>query len=203
MCIYNGNGRLINEKSTDGRKLTSIPSGFAKTVKQRTIQYVKELREIVRLGLHEVVGKEVIMSWTQYGSRIVKAHGVVLHGWPIKSEDKFDPSKLTLREAEVVLQALRSGSCRWRKLSEFEEEERRTLETSYMTPSKVRKERADKGKKRGSYKRIDPANRSAEDAPSVDSADSPGDVGEPDDFGEPQHKRLRPLEDAIFEDVVD
>jgi hypothetical protein len=88
------------------------------------------------------------MSWKNYEHQIVHEHQVVLENWP---SVEFNPGLLGTKELETVMKALEDGDCAWRKLTDEEVVVREHEATSAHVPTKKRKQRSDKGKKRGPY----------------------------------------------------
>ncbi|KAI0043063.1 hypothetical protein FA95DRAFT_1609681 [Auriscalpium vulgare] len=64
-------------------------------------------------------GEKVKMEYKNYPEKIVKKFGIELHGWPL--EDRVnDIAKLTRKNLNTVIEALKDGSCRWEKLMDDE-----------------------------------------------------------------------------------
>lgn len=145
----------------------SIYLGVAKNDNERRILLKKRIRLLINAGLcmyfwsnflltilSIFVGKvtnntAAKMSWKNYEDLVVRAHGVVLEGWPNAT---FDPSNLGLKELEVILATLLTGKCAWRKLSESEmalcEQEYTEKLVNGDVAVRTRKKRSDAGKKR-------------------------------------------------------
>lgn len=71
-----------------------------------------------------IIGKitnnlEAKMHWKNYEEHIVDEHGVVLESWP---NEIFNLNDLRLWDLKVILAALTTGKCYWRKLDEKEHE---------------------------------------------------------------------------------
>lgn len=94
------------------------------------------------------------MHWKKYEDLIVHPHGVILEGWP---NEVFDPNDLGLKDLQVILVALTTGKCYWRKL---DDEERAQREQDHIRKTneiggRKRKRRSDAGKKRVKLRRIE------------------------------------------------
>ncbi|KAF8576594.1 hypothetical protein K439DRAFT_1622766 [Ramaria rubella] len=102
-------------------------------------------------ALREITGNPTLdMSWKNYEKDIVDEYHVILEGWPSLV---FDPLKLGFKGLEPILQAIEDGICKWRWLTDDEFTAcKNEVAANGGDKKKVRKERSDKGKKRGTYK---------------------------------------------------
>ncbi|KAI6018895.1 hypothetical protein BKA83DRAFT_4057608 [Pisolithus microcarpus] len=110
----------------------------------------KQITKAVSSGLEKITHKKhIVMNYHNYETAIVETYGVRLVGWP--EGVKFaNPSVIgTVAEARKLRDALRSGSCFWKKLSKNELElfvtELNTRRAAGETVRKPRKKRSDAG----------------------------------------------------------
>jgi hypothetical protein len=96
--------------------------------------------------------RKIKMNYANYGTSIVGAYGVKLVGWP--AGVKFtNPSEIgTVAEIRQLRDALKSGSCHWKKLSVPEREQHtetiNDMRSRGEVVGKSRKKRSDAGTKR-------------------------------------------------------
>ena len=156
--------------------------------------FVRDVRLLrLRLELTLFVGElteddTARMSWKQYESRVVDKHSVELVGYPFTTIR--DLSGLSLQDLTTIQTALEEGHCKWARLSSAELNARKAARDPVVdvvddasdragddddvesdkepvpapAPVKKRKERSDKGKKRGprgSNKENEPAAKRA------------------------------------------
>ncbi|KAF8574802.1 hypothetical protein K439DRAFT_1624053, partial [Ramaria rubella] len=89
------------------------------------------------------------MCWKNYGHDIVNEYRVVLEGWP---SVVFNPAVLGHGVLKPILDALLDGTCIWRRLTNKEFAARKIEMVANGGIERVpRKERSEKGKKRGTY----------------------------------------------------
>ncbi|KAI0037402.1 hypothetical protein FA95DRAFT_1614247, partial [Auriscalpium vulgare] len=73
------------------------------------------------------------MAYKNYNDAIVKRFGVELYGWPLEGELQ-DAAKLTRPHLNKVIQAIKDGSCHWRRLTA---EELRVRRAAPIEPATV------------------------------------------------------------------
>ncbi|KZT31572.1 hypothetical protein SISSUDRAFT_1067654 [Sistotremastrum suecicum HHB10207 ss-3] len=137
--------------------LTKNANDRKSAAKSAVIAQVKE-------GLIKITGdKDARMEWERYHEKIVLKRRVRLVGWPFKS---FSPQVLGIKDLDIALKALTSDppTCFWQPMTPEQVEaatqkRNEEVETGAVV-EKTRKERADKGKKRGAYTK----KRAVEDA---------------------------------------
>ncbi|KAF8580301.1 hypothetical protein K439DRAFT_1619899 [Ramaria rubella] len=119
----------------------------------------------------EITGNPTLdMSWKNYEKDIVDEYHVIMEGWPSLV---FDPSKLGFKGLEPILQAIEDGICKWRWLTDDEFTARKNeVAANGGDKKKVRKERSDKGKKRGTYKGSEGSNKKSHGPDSGSEEDS-------------------------------
>ncbi|KAI5985881.1 hypothetical protein EDD15DRAFT_2373791 [Pisolithus albus] len=81
----------------------------------------KQITKAISSGLEKITNKKhIVMNYHNYDTAIVETYGVRLVGWP--EDAKFaNPSVIgTVAEARKIRDALRSGTCFWKKLSKSE-----------------------------------------------------------------------------------
>ena len=87
------------------------------------------------------------MQWEHYERDIVIKYGVALIGWPLDNIVPLD--NISSKNLRKVVDAIRSGVCKFEKLTEAEIDERRRLaEAAGLLIEQPRKTRSDKGIKR-------------------------------------------------------
>ncbi|KAF8478343.1 hypothetical protein JB92DRAFT_3149602 [Gautieria morchelliformis] len=126
--------------------------GVAMNSNDKAVMTRRRVRGLVTRGLREITGNGTLdMSWKNFEQDIVDEYRVVIDGWP---SSVFDPSKLGYRGLEPILHALEEGRCQWRKLCDDEFKKRQAeIAANGGIKKGPRKERSDKGKKRGSYEK--------------------------------------------------
>lgn len=111
------------------------------------------------------------MSWKNYEKNIVDEYRVSLYGWP--ENVAFDPATLGFKALDRVAKVLESGECSWLALTDEQYKERKEIraetEPMLLDRTNQRKERTDKGKKRGAYKKKKRARAASTDNGSSDS----------------------------------
>ncbi|KAI0038844.1 hypothetical protein FA95DRAFT_1613053 [Auriscalpium vulgare] len=78
-------------------------------------------------------GEKLKMAYKNYNDAIVKRFGVVLHGWPLEGELQ-DAAKLARPNLNKVIEALKDGSCHWKRLTA---EELRVRRAALVVPAAV------------------------------------------------------------------
>ncbi|KAJ7690882.1 hypothetical protein B0H17DRAFT_1134149 [Mycena rosella] len=147
-----------------------------RTSKQK-IDFLKgEIRDAIRGGLAEITGREKItMQYMFYTEEIVLRYNVVLVGW---TADKFcNPSELSssILVLTTLRDAIKSGECKWVKVSAADMKIRRAEWKADVAAGKVlarsRNLRSDLGQKRPR-----PASEDNGDASSEDDDEEPEEI---------------------------
>ena len=102
--------------------------------------------------------KKIEMNYANYNTAIVQVHGVKLAGFPL--ERFVNPSEVTnITDMRRLRNALRSGECKWVRLSQAEldahAEDLEARRKDGEVVGKPRKKRSDAGVLRGKRKRVD------------------------------------------------
>ncbi|KAI6125000.1 hypothetical protein EDD16DRAFT_1474647, partial [Pisolithus croceorrhizus] len=110
----------------------------------------KQITKAISSGLEKITNKKhIVMNYHSYETAIIETYGVRLVGWP--EDVRFmNPSVIgTVTEARKLRDALRSGTCFWKKLSKSELDlfatELNTRRVAGETVRKPRKKRSDAG----------------------------------------------------------
>ncbi|KAF9232690.1 hypothetical protein BU15DRAFT_80959 [Melanogaster broomeanus] len=110
----------------------------------------KQVTRYISDGLRKITGKrDIAMNYLNYDVGIVQAYDVQLVNWPEKV--KFgNPSTIgTVSEIRALRDALKAGTCTWKKLTHRELDAHSTEVTSHMAVGdvvkKTRKKRSDAG----------------------------------------------------------
>ncbi|KAG6825174.1 hypothetical protein H0H92_004469 [Tricholoma furcatifolium] len=158
--LYQRTGALGFAFFTRGHVLDGILPGMIQSQSPANDTAVSMRTEAVNLinnGLQRILAKgNVMMSYENYETMIVKRYGVILRGWP--EGLKFQsPAKITLTsDARLIRDALISGECIWAKLSKEQREQRANARKEAVANGEVvpkqRKKRADAGKPCGPRK---------------------------------------------------
>lgn len=94
--------------------------------------------------------ENVKMNYSNYKVDIIKQYNVVLEGWPEKVPFTPPSAMDKMDDVRRLLEDLRMGTCRWRKVTAAELKEVNTeLEKEAGAGKKKRAERSDKGVARG------------------------------------------------------
>lgn len=133
-----------------GVKSLAMANNATRTVKLRT-----ELRELVRSSLRELRVRQCLsgqqtdlfklldtttgddkvrVPWSNY-YEFMQSHHIILDSWP--ENLPMDPAKLAIPALSQLIEAFRDGTCKWRRISETELEERvAALRAAGSLPSK-------------------------------------------------------------------
>lgn len=110
----------------------------------------KQITKAISSGLERITNKKhIVMNYHSYETAIIETYGVRLVGWP--EDVRFvNPSVIgTVTEARKIRDALRSGTCFWKKLSKSELDvftaELNARRAAGETVRKPRKKRSDAG----------------------------------------------------------
>ncbi|RDX41193.1 hypothetical protein OH76DRAFT_1489686 [Lentinus brumalis] len=128
---------------------------YLRTAKARSDWLKAEIRDKIAAMLAKITGnKNIVMQYKAYEKDIVIENGVELVGW---THDVFAcPSSLppALEPLQKLLQAIDDGQCHFKRLTASEVTARRKEFERKVAEGTVpaRKERADKGQKRGKYR---------------------------------------------------
>ncbi|KAJ7270011.1 hypothetical protein B0H12DRAFT_1067443 [Mycena haematopus] len=125
----------------------------------------KEIAEMILEGLCKIKNnKKVAMDYVNYRLGIVYELGVELAGWPTWV-DMVRPSKLSAENARDVWHKLRSGAIHWVTITKSQRDElgKELEQLRAQGPLKPRKERTDKGKKRGARTKKNPQHSETDD----------------------------------------
>jgi hypothetical protein len=90
------------------------------------------------------------MSWKNFEEDIVDEYRVVLEGWPSST---FNPAQIGYKGLEPILDALEEGVCKFHQLTDDEYAARKDrINAAGGSQKKKRKQRSDKGKRRGAHR---------------------------------------------------
>ncbi|KAJ7087533.1 hypothetical protein B0H15DRAFT_949910 [Mycena belliarum] len=160
-----------------------------RTTKQKVDFLKGEIRDGIRSGLAEITKREkIVMQYMFYTEDIVLRFGVVLIGW---TAEKFcNPSELSSSVAVLTTlrDAIKSGACKWVKLTATELKERKAQWKADVASGKVlarsRNPRSDLGVKRPRPRQRDAAAASDDNDDDGDDEDDEEDQEDVDDAEE-------------------
>ncbi|KAJ6532934.1 hypothetical protein DFH09DRAFT_1092676 [Mycena vulgaris] len=148
----------------------------------------KQIAALILEGLRKIKNnKKVDMDYVNYEVEIQHKLGVELAGWPEKITFAR-PVKLSAKEAREIRDDLRSGAIRWVGLTKTQREEL-AQELKNGGSLKKRKERNDKGKKRGPREASDDADSDDSEGEKEDQVDE--EEEDDDDEEEPTPPKRR------------
>ncbi|RDX44106.1 hypothetical protein OH76DRAFT_1487325 [Lentinus brumalis] len=162
---------------------------FLRNGKARADWLKGEIRDKVNGMLAKITGNtKAVMQYKSYDKEIVCHYGIELVGW---THDVFAcPSSLptTLEPLKILLDAIDNGACHFRRLDTKDLAERRRVLEAKVAEGAVpaRKERHDKGKRRGPYRPRKKASRDEDEDREEDE-----EHGEEEEESGPRRKRRR------------
>ncbi|KAI1783558.1 hypothetical protein LXA43DRAFT_1102405 [Ganoderma leucocontextum] len=127
---------------------------YLRTNRDRADWLKNEIREKMNILYAEAVGqKGATMQYKNFEQAVIIGHGIDLVGWTHKTFSNPGSLPASIEPLRELRNALDSGACHFVRLSHAERERRRRAfeEQVAAGTTKVRKQRSDIGKKRGTY----------------------------------------------------
>ena len=116
-------------------------------------EYFSCERKQINFYAGEITGdKEATLDWKRYEERTVLQKSVILEGWPFQ---RMEVEGLGLGDLRMLLEKLQKDEVKWRRLTadEIVEHSQKLRNRDLNEEAPRRKERTDKGSKRGPNKR--------------------------------------------------